>query len=369
MSEFSQRTHSHNRDVNSITTNSKSNSVVKQNTKQGGKEKSREFPEKPIKPCSGFEKSHWKSECPFKNAECHWCKRKGHIAKICFAKTSSPTKPKSQPKSIRSVEQPESNSSNQTSSEYIVSLNSSNSVELKAPYYVKLKLDDWAEVDFQLDTGAARTLITEQEFFKMFPTDQPKILPYFIELNRYGGSKIPVRGYIKVKISYKGRVCEDSTIFIVKGKGPNQLGRDLMPALGFQVKFDDSSIHAVIQSPKSIMSKYPEVFKNELGTFKDLEVSFDLEESVSPRYCKARNVPYAMGAKVDAALDKLLEQDIIQPVSSSNWAAPIVPVLKEDGTIRICGDYRLTVNRATKVTNLELMIFLLLYVVLKYFLN
>ena len=31
--------------------------------------------------------SHQARECPFKDTECHYCKRKGHIAKVCRTKT------------------------------------------------------------------------------------------------------------------------------------------------------------------------------------------------------------------------------------------------------------------------------------------
>ena len=66
---------------------------------------------------------------------------------------------------------------------------------------------------------------------------------------------------------------------------------------------------------------------------------------------KARPVPYALKAKVELELDRLQSEGILSPVEFSEWAAPIVPVVKQDGTVRICGDYKCTVNQVSKLDN------------------
>ena len=52
----------------------------------------------------------------------------------------------------------------------------------------------------------------------------------------------------------------------------------------------------------------------------------------------------ALREKVSDELDKLQANAIIVPVKFSSWAAPIVPVIKRDGNVRLCGDYKLTIN-------------------------
>lgn len=61
-----------------------------------------------------------------------------------------------------------------------------------------------------------------------------------------------------------------------------------------------------------------------------------------------------MKDKVEQELTRLQHEEVISPVQFSDWAAPIVPVTKSDGTIRICGDYSVTVNAVSKLNQYPL---------------
>ena len=92
------------------------------------------------------------------------------------------------------------------------------------------------------------------------------------------------------------------------------------------------------------------VFEESLGTLKGFTAQVHIDPAVKPTFCKARTIPYAYREMVDAELDKLVEQEILTPVQFSEWAAPMVLVLKNDKKhVRICGDFKQTVNHASHV--------------------
>ena len=66
-------------------------------------------------------------------------------------------------------------------------------------------------------------------------------------------------------------------------------------------------------------------------------------------------MPYAVRDKVEKELARLQEEGTIEAVEVSDWAAPIVPVIKSDkSTVRICGDFRVTVNPVSKLDSYPL---------------
>ena len=106
---------------------------------------------------------------------------------------------------------------------------------------------------------------------------------------------------------------------------------------------------SIAVSIEQMLEQHKDVFKG-LGELKGLKAKISVGPSAQPRYSKARPVPYALREQFDQELDRLEREGIIEPVQFADWAAPVVPVLKQDKkSLRLCGDFKLTVNRASKL--------------------
>ena len=81
-----------------------------------------------------------------------------------------------------------------------------------------------------------------------------------------------------------------------------------------------------------------------MGTVVGYEANLDLKEDHRPKFCKARAVPFAIKELLGKELDRMEAEGTLVRVDHSEYASPVVPIVKADKSIRICGDYKMTVN-------------------------
>ena len=349
-----QSNHSDTQSVHSVKSNSQmqmekkkpwentSPNRIRQNSNRG-----RENPRtnKPKSACMGCNGWHWRNECPFREAECNKCHKTGHIAKACYAKLNSLSQVQESQDRENSILETALDGNNSYPIEYI-HYGSDPSSE---PYIVQLKVNNTI-VDFEVDTGAARTVMAKSVFDQTFGT-KPKMREATVRLMKYGEVPLKLKGEALVQVS-GNEACKALPLVIADEEGPTLLGRDWLSALGFKDKMlKEVQIHAqqVVENGEisNIMDEFRELFdQSSMGQLKDVEVTLEVDPNIPPKFCNARPLPHLLKEKVESELEKLQEENIITPVTHSKWAAPIVPVLKQNKSVRICGDYRLTCNKA-----------------------
>ena len=69
------------------------------------------------------------------------------------------------------------------------------------------------------------------------------------------------------------------------------------------------------------------MFGDDLGTVNGFQIKLVMNENAVPRFCKARPVPYAMKQTIEIELNRLVKEEILEPVEmselgSSNCASP-----------------------------------------------
>ena len=284
--------------------------------------------------------NHTPDQCHFKEETCRFCSKKGHIERACLIKKAQQNRNQSKKhisnkKSVKSVEEEEL---------LTVSINT---VKRSDVISVAPKIEG-KHLQMELDTGSAISVIpirTYKELFSHKPLSETKT-----RLKTYSGETITPAGIINVLVNYEGQE-HNLDLFVVKKDSPSLFGRAWLK----HIKLDWNSIK-FLQTGKStednvqeLLQKYSQIFTAESGKVKGMKASLTLKENAQPKFCKARPVPYALKGRVEKELDRLESEGIIQKVDHSDWATPIVAVPKGDNSVRICGDYKVTVNPQLKV--------------------
>ena len=204
----------------------------------------------------------------------------------------------------------------------------------------------------QVDTGASFSVISERTYNNFWSSGIAPILKSStIRLKTYTGEDTPLLGSIKVKVSHKDQQKE-LDLLVVREAGPSLLGRDWL----YVLRLDWGYLNQICRIPEKlqkVLNKYDKVFSDELGKIREIKAVIEVNSEARPRFCHLRNVPYALKHKVNSELD-WLEKGVIEKVEHADWAAPIVSVVKQDKSVRICGAFKLTVNQVSKTVSYPL---------------
>jgi transposase InsO family protein len=188
-----------------------------------------------------------------------------------------------------------------------------------------MRLNDHACV-MEMDTGSAATIISSKMWRSM---GSPPLTVSNRLFSAYDGHRMKPVGDIVSCLIEANNVTITSTVTVVESsKQYGLLGRDVL----------FNFIHAPLAANS--------IDDAELPAMKVEPVTIEIMDEAQLRFCKARPVPLPMVDEVDKELQRLEQRGIIAPVSNSRWASPVVWVKKRDGSLRMCADFKVHINRS-----------------------
>jgi hypothetical protein len=82
-----------------------------------------------------------------------------------------------------------------------------------------------------------------------------------------------------------------------------------------------------------------------LGAVPEFQVSLKMKADVQPNFIRPRTIPYALRDRVENEIDRLEADGIIERIEYSRWGTSVVPVVKNDDSIRMCAAFKVTINQ------------------------
>ena len=203
-------------------------------------------------------------------------------------------------------------------------------------------------VQMEVDTGAAVSCISS-EVFKRLDLSGCVVSGCDVTLCVANGQKLKSVRKAIVSVKYKDvkRVLQ---LYIVDSAFPTLLGLEWIQSLFGKDWFDrltdvPCSVNSVQTREKLIEEiKTSKIFEPGMGVITGYKANIDLKPEAKPVFCKFRQPAFAHMEAIGRKIDQLESEGILVKVESSEYASPVMPVIKPDGDVRLCGDYKRSLN-------------------------
>ncbi|KAL1240253.1 Uncharacterized protein TSPI_07277 [Trichinella spiralis] len=188
-------------------------------------------------------------------------------------------------------------------------------------------------VTMDLDTGAPCSIIEEETWMML---RRPTLRLTVVTLQVYGtGQKLRTLCSSRVEMQLNGHK-EKVDVFVIQAPGyPCLFGRDLLEKFLVDWKAlktmatTTTTIKPLAINALSLTEVKGKFLK--LGRATTAKAHLELRPDARSKFMKPRSVPFALTAKIENDLQRLVDMSVLQPITRSEWASLIVPVLKSDG--------------------------------------
>lgn len=310
---------------------------------------------------------HQGNKCPAvkRMYTCNYCGKRGHTIKVCWKRLNDVgiSESEQEDESLGDLAAANNLQSINDSDIDILEINVSNEgksnnfiskIEAKPPFLVSLLIDGKL-ISWEVDTGACVSVISKQQANELFKERKIKELK---GRNFYNadGRKCNVTGYVNLRVN-EGHELSALVLDCERRNFP-LLGRDWLEVLfpkwrqvfGSGLKIGTTGNDKCINSVKTqrlvekIREDFADVFEENSSPIKGFKAKIDVIPESNPVFRKSAVPPYALREKIAKQIRSLEEKGIIEYVEHSDWASQLVVAPKKSGDLRLCGNYKPTLN-------------------------
>lgn len=288
---------------------------------------------------------HFANECKHAHTVCNFCKVKGHLQSVCQKKSAGQKGRRSDAHQVEESAGADRKCREKVLVEEICGVSDAADFNNKVDkFWLELSVNS-AKVKFEIDSGSPVTVMSVWDQEKYFPTVE--LSSPDTGLVSYSGNAIELCGMCAVRVDYGGE-SHELLLYVAKNEKHPLLGRSWMKVLKIDVVEFYNNVHTVVENSaaavQTLIERYGSVCEKSMGKIEGLTAKLQLKPDARPVYLRARPVPFSIKEAVEKEIKGLVESGVLVKVNHSAWATPVVPVMKLNNRVRLCGNYKITVN-------------------------